>query len=90
MIEIHELTKSYGAVEALRGISCRVKEGEIVGLLGPNGAGKTTAIKILTGYLQPGGGSVQVDVDEEHNKIVFDISEAAKKKKKKKEEPAEA
>ncbi|MEZ4707143.1 MAG: ATP-binding cassette domain-containing protein [Caldilineaceae bacterium] len=61
MIEIHELSKSYGAVEALRGISCSVKEGEIVGLLGPNGAGKTTTIKILTGYLQPGGGSVQVD-----------------------------
>lgn len=61
MIEIHELTKSYGSVEALRGISCSVKEGEIVGLLGPNGAGKTTTIKILTGYLQPGGGSVQVD-----------------------------
>ncbi|MEZ4664310.1 MAG: ATP-binding cassette domain-containing protein [Caldilineaceae bacterium] len=61
MIEIHELSKSYGAVEALRSISCSVNEGEIVGLLGPNGAGKTTTIKILTGYLQPGGGSVQVD-----------------------------
>lgn len=61
MIEIENLEKSYGAVEALRGISCSVKDGEIVGLLGPNGAGKTTAIKILTGYLQPSSGSVHVD-----------------------------
>lgn len=61
MIEIRNLTKSYGEVEALRGISCSIKAGEIVGLLGPNGAGKTTAIKTLTGYLQPGGGSVTVD-----------------------------
>lgn len=61
MIEIRDLTKTYGNIEALRGISCTVKEGEIVGLLGPNGAGKTTTIKTLTGYLQPGGGSVYVD-----------------------------
>lgn len=61
MIEIQNLSKSYGEVEALRDISCSIQAGEIVGLLGPNGAGKTTTIKILTGYLQPGGGSVTVD-----------------------------
>ncbi len=61
MIEVRNLTKSYGEVEALRGISCSIKAGEIVGLLGPNGAGKTTTIKTLTGYLQPGGGTVEVD-----------------------------
>jgi len=60
MIEVTDLTKSYGAVEALRGVSFQVEAGEIVGLLGPNGAGKTTTIKILTGYLQPDGGSVTV------------------------------
>jgi len=60
MIEVSDVTKSYGAVEALRGVSFRVEEGEIVGLLGPNGAGKTTMMKILTGYLQPDDGSVQV------------------------------
>lgn len=58
MIEVSDLTKSYGPVQALRGVSFRVDEGEIVGLLGPNGAGKTTTIKILTGYLQPDAGSV--------------------------------
>ncbi|MFQ5578257.1 MAG: ABC transporter ATP-binding protein [Anaerolineae bacterium] len=61
MIEVHDLTKSYGSIEALRGVSFQIGEGEIVGLLGPNGAGKTTIIKTLTGYLQPGGGQVLVD-----------------------------
>jgi ABC-2 type transport system ATP-binding protein len=61
MIEIVDLTKSYGPIEALRGISFNVAAGEVVGLLGPNGAGKSTAIRILTGYLQPDEGTVKVD-----------------------------
>lgn len=61
MIEITDLTKSYGPIEALRGVSFNVASGEVVGLLGPNGAGKSTAIKILTGYLQPDSGTVKVD-----------------------------
>lgn len=61
MIEVRELTKAYGHLQALNGVSFNVADGEIVGLLGPNGAGKTTIIKILTGYLQPDEGSVEVD-----------------------------
>ncbi len=61
MIDVVDLTKSYGAIEALRGVTFHIKAGEIVGLLGPNGAGKTTIIKILTGYLQPNDGRVQID-----------------------------
>ena len=61
MIKVTGLTKSYGPIQALRGISFKVAPGEIVGLLGPNGAGKSTAMKILTGYLQPDDGVVQVD-----------------------------
>ncbi len=61
MIEVSELRKSYGSVEALRGVSFDIAAGQIVGLLGPNGAGKTTIIKILTGYLQPDVGTVTVD-----------------------------
>jgi len=61
MIDVADLSKSYGPIEALRGVTFSIAAGEIVGLLGPNGAGKTTAIKILTGYLQPDRGAAQVD-----------------------------
>lgn len=61
MIEVNNLTKSYGPIEALRGVSFHIDAGEIVGLLGPNGAGKTTAMKILTGSLQPNDGTVTIN-----------------------------
>jgi ABC-2 type transport system ATP-binding protein len=60
VIELHGLKKSYGEVEALRGISTSIPKGEIVGLLGPNGAGKTTALKILVSYLLPSAGTARV------------------------------
>ena len=60
MIEVTNLRKSYGKLEALRGISFSIQRGEVVGLLGPNGAGKTTAMKILVGYLLPNDGRVTV------------------------------
>ncbi len=61
MIDVSDLSKSYGPVQALYGVSFRIAAGEIVGLLGPNAAGKTTLMKILTGYLQPDQGVVQVN-----------------------------
>ncbi|MCB8943551.1 MAG: ATP-binding cassette domain-containing protein [Ardenticatenaceae bacterium] len=61
MIQVTDLEKSYGSVQALRGVSFNIAAGEIIGLLGPNGAGKTTIIKTLTGYLQPDSGEVFVD-----------------------------
>jgi len=60
-IQVHNIAKSYGAIQALRGISFAIQAGEIVGLLGPNGAGKSTAIKIITGFLHPDAGQVEID-----------------------------
>jgi ABC-2 type transport system ATP-binding protein len=59
-IEVRELRKRYGDVEAVRGLSFRVERGEVVGLLGPNGAGKTTTVEILEGYRDRSGGEVSV------------------------------
>lgn len=61
MIEVQNVSKSYGSFAALNKVNFKIKAGEIVGLLGHNGAGKTTTLKILTGYLQPDEGSVSID-----------------------------
>ena len=59
-IEVRDLRKSYGDVEAVRGLGFSVRRGEIYGLLGPNGAGKTSTVEILEGYRQRTSGSVSV------------------------------
>jgi len=59
-ILVRDLRKAYDSVEALRGISFEVAEGEVFGLLGPNGAGKTTTVEILEGYRRRDGGDAQV------------------------------
>jgi ABC-2 type transport system ATP-binding protein len=60
LLEIRDLRKRYGAVEALKGLSLDVERGEFFGLLGPNGAGKSTTINILLGLILPDGGSIRV------------------------------
>jgi ABC-2 type transport system ATP-binding protein len=60
MIEVTNLTKSYGKVEAVRGVSFSVRPGEVYGLLGPNGAGKSTTINILCGLVAASSGSASV------------------------------
>lgn len=57
-MEIHNIYKSYGDLEVLRGVSMHCPPGEIVGLLGANGAGKTTLFKIIFGLIQPDSGTV--------------------------------
>ena len=59
-IVVRDLRKSYDGVEALRGITFEVGEGEVFGLLGPNGAGKTTTVEILEGYRSRDGGEASV------------------------------
>jgi ABC-2 type transport system ATP-binding protein len=59
-IRVEDLRKSYGAYEALRGVSFEIREGEVFGLLGPNGAGKTTTVEILEGYRKRDAGEVSV------------------------------
>ena len=59
MIEARDLSKNYGAVRALRGVSFSIRPGEVVGLLGPNGAGKSTAMRITTGFLAPTSGTTE-------------------------------
>ena len=66
-IVVDGLRKSYGAVEAVRGVSFHVETGEVFGLLGPNGAGKTTTIEILEGYRKRDAGDVTVlGMDPQH------------------------
>jgi ABC-2 type transport system ATP-binding protein len=59
-IAVRGLRKSYGALEAVRGIDFEVRRGEVFGLLGPNGAGKTTTVEILEGYRRRDAGEVEV------------------------------
>lgn len=71
MIEVTNVSKWYGNLQALKNISFSIKESEIVGFLGPNGAGKTTAMRVITGYFLPNTGTVKIGdyfMDEEPKK----------------------
>ena len=60
-IKIKSLTKSFGAIRAVRNVSFNVSHGEVLGFLGPNGAGKSTTMKMITGFLEPTSGTVEVN-----------------------------
>ena len=60
VIECFEVTKQFGGVRALQGVSLAVLPGEIVGLVGPNGSGKTTLVGVLSGFLRPTSGDIRV------------------------------
>ncbi|MCQ2391169.1 MAG: ABC transporter ATP-binding protein [Kiritimatiellae bacterium] len=60
VLELDDVSRSFGGVEAVRGLSLTLGEGQVLGFLGTNGAGKTTTIKMLLGLLRPTGGTVKV------------------------------
>jgi len=64
LVEMENIGKSFGGIQALRGVDFRLSAGEVVGLVGDNGAGKSTLIKILSGVYTPDVGSIYVDGEE--------------------------
>ncbi|WCL50035.1 ABC transporter ATP-binding protein [Leptospira sp. GIMC2001] len=75
MIQVSNLSKSYGEKKAIQNLNFTLEKGEVVGLLGLNGAGKTTTLRILTGYIIPSSGDARID-----GKSIFDEPLEAKKK----------
>lgn len=78
VIEVRELYKNFGKVQALRGLDLNVLQGEVLGFLGPNGSGKTTTIRILLGLLRSDGGKISLfggdpwkDAVDLHKKLVY-------------------
>lgn len=70
MIEVTNLSKSFGPVEAVREVSFSAPNGKITGLLGPNGAGKSTTMRMIAGVLQPDGGRASVDgIDVQEDRV---------------------
>jgi simple sugar transport system ATP-binding protein len=67
IIELRNITKSFGSVYALGGVSLHVDPGEVVGLIGDNGAGKSTLIKILAGVIKPTSGEIVINGEVVHN-----------------------
>ncbi len=79
VIEVKDLVRSFGDVEAVRGVDLTIEEGEIYGFLGPNGAGKSTVVKMLTTLLTPTSGSAKVfglDVVDDADQIRLRIGAA--------------
>ena len=64
MLVLDNVSVNYGAIEALRGISMRVEQGEVVTLIGANGAGKTTTLRTITGLLEPKEGRITFEGDD--------------------------
>jgi simple sugar transport system ATP-binding protein len=76
VLELNEITKSYGSVHALKDVSFKAYAGEVIGLVGDNGAGKSTLIKVISGVHEHDSGSLLVDGVERHWKSPHDSMEA--------------
>jgi branched-chain amino acid transport system ATP-binding protein len=81
LLEIKDLRVSYGKIEAIKGISLNVKQGEIVTLVGANGAGKTTLLKTISGLLKPSAGVISFEGKDiqtiaPHNRVLAGLCQA--------------
>jgi branched-chain amino acid transport system ATP-binding protein len=81
LLEIKDLRVSYGKIEAIKGISLNVKQGEIVTLVGANGAGKTTLLKTISGLLKPSAGTISFEEKDiqtiaPHNRVLEGLCQA--------------
>jgi branched-chain amino acid transport system ATP-binding protein len=72
-LEVRDLTVAYGAIQAVRGVSFTVEQGQIVSLIGSNGAGKTTTLRTVSGLLRPVSGSVVLDGEPLHQLPAHEI-----------------
>ena len=61
MLKVERVTKKFGEIRALNGVSFDVSKGEILGIIGPNGAGKTTLFSIISGFLKPDSGDIKLN-----------------------------
>ncbi len=66
LLELHDISKTFGAIEALAGVSLSVEAGEVVALLGDNVPGKSTLVKIISGEIVPSRGRIALDDEERH------------------------
>lgn len=66
VLELRQVSKSFGAIRALESIDLTIESGEVVGLMGDNGAGKSTLVKLIAGNFPPSGGAILVDGEEVH------------------------
>jgi ABC-type multidrug transport system ATPase subunit len=70
MLEARGLTKYYSAITGVRDVNFRIERGSVLGLLGPNGSGKSTTVGMLTGLLEPSGGTVSLDGADVRNDML--------------------
>ena len=73
LLEVHDLVVRYGGIEAVKGISLRVEDGEVVTLIGGNGAGKTTTLKTISGVKRPAAGQIVYRGESLHGRKPHDI-----------------
>jgi branched-chain amino acid transport system ATP-binding protein len=61
MLKVRDITKKFGEIRALNGVSFDVNDGEVLGIIGPNGAGKTTLFSVISGFIKPDSGSIELN-----------------------------